>query len=144
MSKIVLYQTILFSTNSQVTSIWPIDWTLLGATTPGQSKTGSDRNEVVLCIPQTSSITGASLSAFLVSYTGHSLREIYPSAEMQSVYSTPELVIYSQGSVVQSKKMWNLVVAILFWLTNSCFSLFFCNCLVFLIHLAFSIPRAVW
>ena len=38
-------------------------------------------------IPQSSSITEASPSDYLVSYPGHSLGESYPSAEMQSVYS---------------------------------------------------------
>ena len=38
-------------------SIWPIDKTLSGATTPSQIEPGY---EVVLCIPQISSITGAS------------------------------------------------------------------------------------
>ena len=43
------------------------------ATTPGQSGPGSDGNEGVLCVPQSSSITGTSPSDCLVSYTGHSL-----------------------------------------------------------------------
>ena len=68
-------------------SIWPIDWTLSGATTSGQSKPESDGNEGVLHIPQSSSITEASSSDGLVSYSGHTLGESYPSAEMQSVYS---------------------------------------------------------
>ena len=34
-------------------SIWPIDSTLSGATTLGQSGPGSDDNEAVLHIPQT-------------------------------------------------------------------------------------------
>ena len=42
-----------------------------------QSGTGSDGNKEVLCIPQSSSITGTSPSDCLVSY-----------AEVQSVYST--------------------------------------------------------
>ena len=33
-------------------SIWPIDRALSGATTPGQSGSGSDDKEGVLCIPQ--------------------------------------------------------------------------------------------
>ena len=69
-------------------SIWPIDRTLSGATTPGQSRPGSDSNEGVLHIPQIFSITEASLSDCLVSYQGHSLLESYLSAEMQSVYFT--------------------------------------------------------
>ena len=55
-----------------------MDRTLSGAITPGQS----DSNEGVLCIPQSSIITGTSPSDCLVSYLGHS------SAEVQSVYST--------------------------------------------------------
>ena len=62
--------------------------TLSGATTLGQSRPGSDGNERVLHIPQTSSIIGTSPSDYLVSYLGHSLWRSYPSAEVQSVYST--------------------------------------------------------
>ena len=55
----------------------------------GQSGPGSNGNEVVLRIPQSSSITEASLSDCLVSYPGHLLKAgSYPSAEMQLVYST--------------------------------------------------------
>ena len=43
-------------------SIWSIDKTLSGATTLGQSGPGSDGNEGVLRIPQSSSITVASPS----------------------------------------------------------------------------------
>ena len=68
-------------------SIWPIDRTLSGATTPGQSGPGSDGNEGVLRISQSSSIAGTSPSDCLVSYPGHSLEESYSFAEMQSVYS---------------------------------------------------------
>ena len=41
-------------------SIQPIDKTLPGALTPDQSGPRSDGNEKVLCISQSSSITGAS------------------------------------------------------------------------------------
>ena len=54
----------------------------------GESGPGSEGNEGVLRIPQSSSITGSSPSDCLVSYPGHSLGESYPSAEKQSVYST--------------------------------------------------------
>ena len=52
-----------------------------------QSRRGpeSDGNEGVLRIPQSSSITGASPSDFLMSYPGHFC---YPSSAKQSVYST--------------------------------------------------------
>ena len=69
-------------------SIWPIDRTLSTATTLDQSGSESNGNEEVLHIPQSSSITGASLLDCLVSYPGHLLWGSYPSAEMQSVYST--------------------------------------------------------
>ena len=69
------------------TPIWPIDRILSGATTPGNSGPGSNGNERVLRIPQSSSITGASQSDCLMSYPGHTLGEFYPYAEMQSVYS---------------------------------------------------------
>ena len=48
-------------------SIEPIDWILSGAISPGQSRPGSDGNDGVLRIPQTSSITRASPSDSLVS-----------------------------------------------------------------------------
>ena len=57
----------------QLSSIWPIDRALSGATTPSQSGLGSDGNEGVLHIPQSFSITGTSPSDCLVSYPGHSL-----------------------------------------------------------------------
>ena len=49
--------------------------TLSGAATTSQSGPGSDGNEGVLCIPQSSSITGALPSDFFMSYPGHLLGE---------------------------------------------------------------------
>ena len=77
----VLFQTIQFSISTQFSSIWSIDRTLSGATTPDQSGPRNDGNKEVLCIPQSSNISGTSLSDCLVSYPRH-------SAGMQSVYST--------------------------------------------------------
>ena len=57
-------------------SIWPIDRTLSDATTLSQSRSGSDGNEGVLCIPQSSSITRASPSDCLLSYPGYSLEGV--------------------------------------------------------------------
>ena len=55
----------------------------------GRTGPGSNDNAGVLRIPQSSSITGISSSDSLVSYPGHSLGgRSYPSAEVQSVYST--------------------------------------------------------
>ena len=67
--------------------IWLVDKTLSSATTLDQSGPGSDGNEEILHIPQSSSITEAS-SDCLVSYTELALEESYPFAEIQSVYST--------------------------------------------------------
>ena len=55
-----------------LSSVWPIDRILLGATTLGQSRQGSNGNEGVLYIPQ-SSKTGALLSDGLISYPKHLL-----------------------------------------------------------------------
>ena len=69
-------------------SIWSIDRTLSSATTQDQREPGSDDNEKVLYISQSTRITGASLSDCLVSYPEYSLEESYPFAKIQSVYST--------------------------------------------------------
>ena len=87
MSKTVLYQTIQFGISTQFSSIWPIDRILLVTTTSGQSGPGSDGNEEVLRIPESSRFTETSPSDCSVSYPGHLLRESYHSAEMQLVYS---------------------------------------------------------
>ena len=108
MSKTVLFQTVQFS------SIWPLDRTLSGATTSGQSGPGSNGNKGVLCIPQSSSITGASTSDFLVSYLGHSLGELYPFAEMQSVYSTAP----ANEARKKRKKKVKIMVTFLLWKKN--------------------------
>ena len=63
-------------------SIWPVAWSFLGATTPGQSVPGSDSNEGVPCI------TGAWPSDRLLSYQDAHVRSSSLSTEMQSVNST--------------------------------------------------------
>ena len=55
---------------------------------PYQSGLGSDHNEEMLYIPQSSSITGTTSSDYLVSYPRHSLVESYPSADVELVCST--------------------------------------------------------
>ena len=84
----VLFLTIQFNMSTQFkcqTSIWPIDSTLSDATTPGQSGPGSNGNKRVLHVSQSSSITEASPSDWLVWHQGHS-EESYPLVEMQLVY----------------------------------------------------------
>ena len=71
--KAVLFQAIQFNISTQFSSFWPIDRTLSDAATPGQSGPGSDANEGVLHIPQSSSTAGTSPSDCSVSYPGHSL-----------------------------------------------------------------------
>ena len=69
--------------------IWPIDRTLSGASISGQRGPGSDGNEEVLHIPQSSSISEVTPSDGFVLYLGHLLWVgPYPSSEMRSVYST--------------------------------------------------------
>ena len=70
--------------------IWPRDKTLSGAITSGQGGPGSDDNEGVIRIPQSSSIIGASPSDYFVSYTRHLLGEFNLLAKMQLVYSTAQ------------------------------------------------------
>ena len=84
-------------------SAWPIDKTLSGATTPGQSRRGSDGNEGVIDNPQSSSITEAQPSDCLVSYQGHLLGgESYLSTEMQLVYSTSN---WTQNSSISNNSV---------------------------------------
>ena len=64
-----------FIINTLFSSIWPIGRILSHANTLGQSELGSNGNEGVLHIPQSSSITGTLTSDCLVSYPGHSLVE---------------------------------------------------------------------
>ena len=65
---------------------------LSGATTLSQSGPGSDDNEGVIRIPQSSSITGISPSDCLVSYPGHSLAgSVLPLCrEAVSVFYVPK------------------------------------------------------
>ena len=87
-----LFQAIQFSISMQFSSVCLTDRTLSGATTSGQSERGSDGNEGVLSIPQSSNITRTSPSNCFVLYSGYSLgRESYSSAETQWVYSAAQV-----------------------------------------------------
>ena len=85
-------------------SIWPIDWTLSGATTLDQSGPGNDGIKGVLCIPQSSSITGTSPSDCLVSYPEHLLGESYPSTEVQYMYFTA-LADWKKSIIIDDEKL---------------------------------------
>ena len=79
--KTILFQTIQFSIGTEFSSISSINGTRSGATTPSQSGHGSNGNEGILRIPESSSITGLLPSISLVSYSGNSLEESYSFAE---------------------------------------------------------------
>ena len=79
--------------------------TLSGATTLGQSRPGSDSNEGVLYISQSSCITEALPSNCLVSYPGHSLGEF---AEMQLVYSTDPPANWAKETLSVEEKVLEL------------------------------------
>ena len=68
----------------------PLIGPLSGTATPSQSGLGSDGNEGVLRIPQSSSIAGTLPSDCLVSYPGHSLGGVLPLCrEAVSVFYSP-------------------------------------------------------
>ena len=67
--------------------MWPIEGSLTGTTTLCQSGTGSNGNDGVLYIPQ-SSRTGAHIQMqFKIIFRTLVARKSYPSTEMESVYS---------------------------------------------------------
>ena len=85
--KTVLFQAIKSSISTQFSPIWPIDRTLSGVTTSGQSGPESDGNDGVPAFPKAPALVEPHHKIF-VSYPGHSLGEFYSFAEKQSVYST--------------------------------------------------------
>ena len=74
--KTVLFREIQFSISTQFSSIWPIERTVSGPTTPSRPET--DGNEWVFRIPQSSSITRTSPSIIVVSYPEYSLEGVLP------------------------------------------------------------------
>ena len=73
-------------------STQPRDRTLLGVTTPGQSRPGRDNKEGVHCIPQSSSIAETSPSNCLESYPEHSLEESYSLCrDAAGIFYSPQL-----------------------------------------------------
>ena len=109
--KTVPVQTIQFIKRTQFSSIWPLDSTLSGATTVGQSEPWSDGNEGVLRIPQRSNITGASPSNSLVSYLGHSWGGGLPFCS-EAIYSLNWLGLPS----VLSESNWCNHTVVMTWL----------------------------
>ena len=91
-SQTVLIQTIQFSISMHFSLIWPIYKTLSGATTPGQSGSGSNVNDGLLHIPQSFSITGTSPSDCLVSYPGQSLGDLTPLQRCSRCLLQPQMI----------------------------------------------------
>ena len=77
----ISHKSFVFAVLLLNSSFWPMDRTLSGVTTLGQSRPRSNGNEGIFHIPQSFSITGASPSDCLKLYPGHLL-------EMQSIYSS--------------------------------------------------------
>ena len=73
-----------------LTSIWLIDRTLLGATTPYQSGPGSFDNEGVLYIPNAPALLKPHHQMVSYHIQDSCCGKSYPSAEMHSVYSTAQ------------------------------------------------------
>ena len=88
------FQIIRFGVITQFSSIWPIDRTLSGATTPGQSEPWSNSNEGVLRIPPNSRITET--SPWDCHIQDIRWEKFYPSAEMQSMYSAAPADCHSE------------------------------------------------
>ena len=126
--KTVIFQTIQFSISTHFSSIWPIS----GATTPRHSRHGSDGNEGVLRIPQSSSITGTSPSDCLVSYLRHSLGGGIPLCrDAVSVFYRPSRLgkiifhisfVYSDSLPwLENNLRWRKVIEIPLWTSGNPF-----------------------
>ena len=103
--------------------------TLSGATTPGQSGLGSNGNEGVLCVPQSSIITGTSPLDCLVSYPGHSLGGLPFCRCAVSVFYCPnrlgkiqwfQVFQYNTNNIVSSNYFFLIKVICLRRLTTRC------------------------
>ena len=118
MAKTILFLTIQFSISIQFSSIWPIDSTLSGTTTPGQSGLGSDSNEGVLRLPQRSIINGTSPSDSLVSHTGHLLGRVLPLCreEFGVFYSPSRLGNDRNVMTITTKMSTTVLIMIIFFM----------------------------
>ena len=80
-------------------SIWPLDRTLSGATTPSQNESASESNEEVLYIPQSSSITRVSPSVCLMSYQDTLWRGVLPfCSDVVNIFYSPSQLGFSDFS----------------------------------------------
>ena len=73
----------------------------------------SDGNEGVLCIPQSSSITGTSQSDCWVSYSGHSLEGLAPLQRCSQCILQPQPTVQGNERVLIFAKIshyWNLTI----------------------------------
>ena len=78
------------------------------ATTPGQSGPGSDGNKLLLCIPQSSSITGASTSNCFMSY----LRRSFGGVKL---LCRDSFGVFYSPSRLGSAIFWDILGSAIFW-----------------------------
>ena len=94
--------------------VWPIDRTLLGATTLGQSELGSNGKEGVHCISQSCCIIEASPWDCLMSHPGHSLGGVLSLCiDAVGVFYSPSPLGWwrrSNSSQVEGEKKWGVEV----------------------------------
>ena len=94
----------------------------------GQSGFGSNDNEGVFCIPQSSSITGTSPSDCSVSYSGHLLEGVLPLCkDAVGIFYSPSQggnAPFSRKSVVMDPFMFQKTVSMTFF-TDCCALNFF-------------------
>ena len=97
----------------QFNSIWPIHRTLLGATTLGWSGSGSNGNEGMLHIPQSSTITGTLPSDCFVLYPGYSLRGLSPLTGQRNYFP-------SRGNNNKSSSFQDFLFIWIAWTVDAC------------------------
>ena len=94
--------------------LWPIDRILLGATTPGQSEPGSDDNEGVLRIPQSSSISGASPSDIFCGISRTLVREVLTPIQRCS----PCILQFQQTESKDGTRLSKLILKIFYYCSD--------------------------
>ena len=95
-------------------SIWPMNRTLSGATTPGQSGPRSDNNKGVQHIPQSASINRTSLSDCLISHHHHHIALVARISLTLSRHSSLSFIALGRSSgqhPVSSHSCWMYVRA---------------------------------
>ena len=87
--KTVLFQATQFSISTKFGFIWPIYWTLSGASTPGQSGLMRWQWREYSAFPKASTLLEPHIRLFSIKFRTLVEGGFYLSAEVQLVYSTP-------------------------------------------------------